>query len=191
MKALIEINVFGGSTLLATLKKYEDLPTGIYSDRPVKSLISLTPDIQANIKLQIETVSLNEVSTLLLVSDKRLQVAEFLQTLGVQNFVTFIKDAERHGWVVEKYVDGINQYFHLDHNNQPLSAHAIFSEDMLTLFLFILMAATPAFILKFMDTGFLPGLFWLFALFLGLTSVVYFLSFSIMQFMRTRAAPIF
>ncbi|QFT57141.1 hypothetical protein [Microbulbifer sp. THAF38] len=192
MRALIEINVFGGSTLLTTLKKYEDLPTGIYSDRPVRSLINLTPGIQANIKLQIETVSLNEDNTLLLVSDKRLQVTELLQTLGVQNFVTFIKDAERHGWVVEKYVDGINQYFHLDHNNQPMSAHTIFSENVLTLFLFLLMAATPAFTLKFMNASFiLPGLFWLFALFLGLTSVVYFLSFSIMQYMRTRGEPIF
>lgn len=191
MKALIEINVFGGFTLLATLKKYEDLPTGIYSDRPVKSLIHLTPAIQANVKLQIETVSLNEDDTSLLVSDKRLQVSELLQTLGVQNFVTFIKDAEHHGWGVEKYIDGINQYFHLDHNNRPLSAPAIFSENILTLFLFILMAATPAFILKVMDSGFLASPFWVFALFLGLTSVVYFLSFGIMQYMRTRGEPIF
>ena len=48
MKALIEINVYGGNTLLATLKKHDDLPTGIYSDRPVKSLINLTPCVQAN-----------------------------------------------------------------------------------------------------------------------------------------------
>ena len=191
MKAIIEINVFGGSTLLATLKKYEDLPTGIYSDRPVKSLINLTPTIQANVKLQIETVSLNEDDTSLLVSDKRLQVSELLQTLGVQNFVAFIKDAEHHGWVVEKYIDGINQYFHLDHNNRPLSAPAIFSENILTLFLFILMAATPAFILKVMESGFLASPFWVFALFLGLTSVVYFLTFGIMQYMRTRGEPIF
>lgn len=191
MKALIEINVLGGCTLLATLKKYEDLPTGIYSDRPVKSLINLTPAIQANVKLQIETVSLNEDDTSLLVSDKRLQVSELLQTLGVQNFVAFIKDAEHHGWIVEKYIDGINQYFHLDHNNRPLSAPAIFSENILTLFLFILMAATPAFILKVMDSGFLASPFWVFALFLGLTSVVYFLSFGIMQYMRTRGEPIF
>ncbi len=191
MKALIEINVYGGNTLLATLKKHDDLPTGIYSDRPVKSLINLTPGIQANVKLQIETVSLSNDDTSLLVSDKRLQVSELLQTLGVQNFVAFVKDAEHHGWIVEKYIDGINQYFHLDHNNQPLSAPAILSENILTLFLFILMAATPAVVLKLMSSGYLGSPFWVFALFLGLTSVVYFLSFGIMQYMRTRGEPIF
>ena len=97
MKALIEINVYGGNILLATLKKHDDLPTGISSDRPVKSLINLTPGIQANVKLQIETVSLSNDDTSLLVSDKRLQVSELLQTLGVQNFVAFVKDAEHHG----------------------------------------------------------------------------------------------
>lgn len=190
MKALIEINVYGGSTLLATLRKHDDLPTGIYSDRPVKSLIDLTPAVKANVKLQIETVSLSDNDTSLLVSDKRIQISELLQTLGVKNFVAFIQDAEKHGWSVEKYIDSINQYFHLDHNSQPLSSPAIFSENVLTFLLFVLMAATPALVLAVMNSGYIVSPFWVFMLFLGLTSVIYFLSFGVMQYMRTRGEPI-
>lgn len=191
MKALIEINVYGESTHLVTLLRHDDLPTGIYSDRPVKSQINLTPAVKANVKLQIEAVSLSDNDTSLLVSDKRLQVSELLQTLGVQNFAAFVKDAARHGWTVEKYIDGINQYFHLDHNNQPLSSPAIFSENVLNFFLFMLMAATPAIDLMIMNSGYLVSPFWVFALFLGLTTVVYFLSFGVMQYMGTRGEPIF
>lgn len=191
MKALIEINVYGGSTLLATLRKHDDLPTGIYSDRPVKSLINLTPAVKANVKLQIDTVSLSDDDTSLLVSDKRIQISELLQTLGVNNFIAFVQDAEKHGWAVEKYIDRINQYFHLDHNNLPLSSPAVISENVLTFFLFILMATTPALVLQVMNSGYLVSPIWVFALFLGLTAVVYFLSFGVMQYMRTRGEPIF
>ncbi|MCG8612058.1 MAG: hypothetical protein MI864_16145 [Pseudomonadales bacterium] len=189
MKALIKINVYGGNALLATLRKHDDLPTGIYSDRPVQSLINLTNVLKANVKLQIETVSLSDNDTSLLVSNKCIQVSELLRTLGVKNFIAFIQDAEKYGWAVEKYIDSINQYFHFDHHNQPLSPAAIVSENVLTFLLFMLMAATPAFVLKIMNSGYLVSPFSIFVLFLGLTTVIYFLSFGIMQYMRTRGEP--
>lgn len=190
MKALIKINIYGGNTLLATLNKHDNLPTGIYSERPMKSLINITPCVQANVKLQIEAVSLSTDETLLLVSDKRLQISEILKTLGVDNFVVFVKDAERHGWIVEKYIDAINQYFHLDHNNRTLSAPGILCENGLYFFLLLLMSSTPLIVLKFMSSGYLASPFWAFALFLGLTVAAYAISFGVVQYMRTRGEPI-
>ena len=67
MKTLFEINVYAGCTLLASLRKHDDLLMGIYSNR-LRSRINLTPAVKENVKFQIDTVSLSNDDTSLLVS---------------------------------------------------------------------------------------------------------------------------
>ena len=142
MKALIQIHIYGGRGHLATLSKHDDIPTGIYSDKPVNSLINLTPTIKADVKFQIDKVSFEDDSTSLLVSERRLQISQLLPTLGIQNFTALMNESELYGWSVEKYIDGINHYFYIGLDNLPMFSSAVFSEVALKLILFFLMATT-------------------------------------------------
>lgn len=152
MKVLFRIPIFGDNYQLATLSKYDDVPTGIYSDRPLNSSIALTRDIKAHVRLRVEDMALDD-GIALLVSDNRVKVTELLSTLGIENFESFLLEAERLGWKTEKYLDAISGYFLVDDRLLPLSLPSLFSHRLALLAILSLLIAAPSLFFVFYTSG--------------------------------------
>lgn len=152
MKVLFRIPIFGDNYQLATLSKYDDVPTGIYSDRPLNSSIALTRDIKAHVRLRVEDMALDD-GIALLVSENRVKVTELLSTLGIENFESFLLEAERLGWKTEKYLDAIGDYFLVDDTMFPLSLSALVSYRLVLLAILSFIIAAPSLFFVFYTSG--------------------------------------
>jgi len=185
MKVQFRIPIFGDDYQLATLSKYDDVPSGIYSDRPVNSSIALTKQVKAHVRLKVEDVALDNNGIALLVSDNNVKISELLSTLGVENFEQFLREAEAHGWKVEKFIDAISEYFLLDEELKPKSFSSIISNKIIQLACMVLMIASPAICISLTTNGYLYNPWIIFACFLSITALVYVVGFNAIHYIKT------
>lgn len=184
MNAVLEIKIYGAGKHLATLKKHDEVPIGLYSDKPLRSHIHITPSVVAHIDLQIENIAVDDDYCYHLVSNKNVQIGDLLSTLGIDNFTNFINDCECHGWTVEKYIDGINKYFQLNADSEPFEASTILSENLLNIFLFVVLATTPALIFEVSNYIEIKTPFTAFIVFLSATIVIFHAVFGVIRHMN-------
>lgn len=142
MDSLTEIHIFGERSLLAILKKQLTIPNSTYAKETKIEHIEITPDVSTDISLHISGVVLNDNCCTLKTSASQLLVTQFT-TLGKTNFLSFLNEAESHGWQVVKYIDNINICFHVYQIHSLSRAERLF-KFLFLLLLLLMLAFLPA-----------------------------------------------
>lgn len=181
MNAVIEIKIYGKNNHLVTLKKNDEIPNGIYSNKPLKTHLHLTPTITASIGLLVDSITIDNNYSYYLVCNKNLQISNLLPISDFESFTCFLNDSRKYGWTVNRYIDGINNHYGLNYNNKPIPTVPGYTKNSLNLFLFIVLTVISAYVFSLINSETMMTPFIGFMFFTGIAIMVLIIVFGIVR----------
>jgi hypothetical protein len=139
MQAAIILSIYGDDRKLLMLKRLQTIESAASINTPTKTIIKITDSTKARVDLQLESTNLDDNSCIFK-NTCNLQINKIMGQLGIK----FILDARSNGWIVERYVDSIQDYFCLDYLGQPKSIKSMLAFNILTSILGLLGMIVPA-----------------------------------------------
>ena len=115
MQAAIILSIYGEDRKLLTLKRLQVIDSVASISSPTKTIVAITKSAKAHVDLLIESTSLDDNSCIFKNTCKPQIHTLMGQQLGIKNLEQFIHEAKQNGWIVERYVDAIQDYFCVDH----------------------------------------------------------------------------
>lgn len=132
MQAAIILSIYGEDRKLLTLKRLQVIDSVASISSPTKSIVAITKSAKAHVDLLIESTSLDDNSCIFKNTCKPQIHTLMGQQLGIKNLEQFIHEAKQNGWIVERYVDAIQDYFCVDHLGQSRSIKSMLAFRMLS-----------------------------------------------------------
>lgn len=110
MRSTVCLRIYGHKLLLATLTKSDVIPIGVFAGRKSCPLVRISRNHQARLSFSVESVALSGAETLV-VSNDGIQVSDLLPGSQLEEFDSFIVEAQENGWTAERYIDKQNEYY--------------------------------------------------------------------------------